>query len=286
MVVVGEADGAVDGLELVLAARVERRAAARIEANVPKLVVADRDAAQGAVPLLLDRRVARVRERAVSYRDARAGAALRGAAWRQADPDEGRGQAGQACRVPERQAPHRHVVRLDLYARGARKGRPRAGGSRAGSRRDGEALVDDEDCVVVRHCVRHDDDSSGVGRVDRPLQIRGRLRVDDVDVRHVLRCCVRLAPSGVDRHWRAAERCGAEQLAGRRVVRQHARVGNVLHDGVEYAGLCIEGDVGRSGAAEPAAGGHGQRPLERRRVGGYADRLTVRIHGACIEPVH
>ena len=76
----GEADGAVHELELVLAARVERGAAFRVQADVRERVVAHRDAVQvpdvlrvepAGGPLQLDAAVARVLKAAVLDHGAR-----------------------------------------------------------------------------------------------------------------------------------------------------------------------------------------------------------------------
>ena len=184
----GQADGAVRQLELVLAARVERRAAARVQADVFKRVVAHRDAAQVSVrrgvepaaqAVLLDAAVAGAGEAVVLDRGARRGGERVGR--RQGYLDGWRGQARQAFQAPERQAADGRIVGLYLHARAAREDGPAC---RAVCGREGKGPVYDEDRVVVRP-VRHDDDAG-----------MGRGHFDRVNAGHVARRGVHRAPCG------------------------------------------------------------------------------------------
>ena len=116
----------------------------------------------------------------------------------------------------------------------------------------------------------------GRGGVDHPLQLGGRLPLYHVHVWPLLRRGVhRAVQAGLDRDRLVGQRGGSQEGAGRRVVRDHARIGVVPDDRVQYPRALVERHVARAIVVEWRA-----CPLEILHEDGYAHRAGLRVpHG-------
>ena len=144
--------------------------------------------------------------------------------------------------VAGRRIPAAQTVRLHR-GRAATAGRPGAQIRPAVAGVDGKVRRPDP-CGRpdrARHVV-----CAGRGRdgVDHPLQFRGGAALDRVHVGPLLRRGVhRAVLAYLDRNRLVGQRGGSQQGAGRRVVRDHARVGVVPDDRVQYPGLRVKRHV-------------------------------------------